>query len=477
MPYDDVAWEKSDTTFDTWKKQLYDADTLREIGQLIAQHRGGVPEELYAPIRGAFNVCLRMRFRDGGSALIRFPCPGVVMFPEEKVRAEVAVMRYIKHHTSIPVPFVLHYGMTDESPRGLGPFIIMEYVEHAHDLVDVLNTPGLGLQDRPVLDPNISEERLEFVYSQMADILLQLSKCAFPRIGSLVETDDDDDDDDDRWTITKRPLTLNMNELVQLGNFPRARLPSGTFSTSSTYYSALADMHLEHLSTQHNDAIESADDCRSKYIARQLFRKLASQSRLSGEHDLEAGPFRLFCDDLRPANVLVNAEFQIVAVLDWEFTYAAPVEFTYSPPWWLLLEMPEYWTRGLEDWATTYERRLGTFLRVLEEREREGREKDERERGISGDSQMLLSTRMRESWESGAFWVNYAARKSWAFDGVFWNWLDRKFFGDENDGGGFMGRLKLLGREEREGMEVFVQRKLEEAKERILVGWEGDGVM
>jgi hypothetical protein len=367
MPYDDVAWEKSDATFDVWKKKLYDPNTLREIGRLIARHRGGVPEELHAPIRGAFNVCLRMSFRDGGSAMIRFPCPGVVMFPEEKVRAEVAVMRYIAHHTSIPVPLVLHYGMTDESPRGLGPFIIMEDVEHAHDLVDALNTPGLGFHDRPILDPNISEERLEFVYSQMADILLQLSKCSFSQIGSLVETDEDDCE----WSITKRPLTLNMNELVQLGNFPRARLPSRTFSTSSAYYSALADMHLEHLSTQHNDAIESADDCRFKYVARQLFCQLASQSRL-GDRDLESGPFTLFCDNLRPANVLVNADFQIVAVLDWEFTYAAPVELSDSPPWWLLLEMPEYWTRGLEDWAATYERRLGTFLRVLEEREREG---------------------------------------------------------------------------------------------------------
>jgi hypothetical protein len=72
--------------------------------------------------------------------------------------------------------------------------------------------------------------------------------------------------------------------------------------------------------------------------------------------------------------------------------------------------------------------------------------------------------------------VNYAARRSWAFDGVFWTQLDQKFFSDD-DGGGFMGRMKLLGREEREGMEAFVQRKLEEGKERILVCREGDGEM
>lgn len=256
MPYDDVAWERSDEVFDVWKKTLYEQETLRAIGSLIAKHRGGVPEELCAPIRGAFNVCIRMNFLDGGSAIIRFPCPGVAMFPKEKIQREVAIMRYLSQTTSIPVPFVLHYGFTEDSPRLLGLFIIMECVEHAHDFVDVLNTPGIGLYDRPILDPHIPQTKLEFVYSQMADILLELSKCSFPRIGSLVETDDDE------WSVTERPLTLNMNELVQLGNFSRARLPSepssSSSSSSSAYYSTLANIHLEHLSTQRNDAIESA---------------------------------------------------------------------------------------------------------------------------------------------------------------------------------------------------------------------------
>jgi hypothetical protein len=57
-----------------------------------------------------------MIFSDGGSAIIRFPQPGNIRFPEEKIRKEVAIMRYIADKTSIPVPFVLHYGMGDEGP-------------------------------------------------------------------------------------------------------------------------------------------------------------------------------------------------------------------------------------------------------------------------------------------------------------------------------------------------------------------------
>jgi len=86
-------------------------------------------------------------------------------------------------------------------------------------------------------------------------------------------------------------------------------------------------------------------------------------------------------------------------------------------------------------------------------------------------SDQVLSTRMRESWESGAFWVNYAARKSWAFDAVFWNWLDKKFFGDDC-GESLESRTKLLTSEEKIALEPFVERKLEEHKERRLEDWD-----
>ncbi|KAI9841263.1 MAG: hypothetical protein M1837_000799 [Sclerophora amabilis] len=452
MPYDDVAWAESEEAFDRWKGKLFDEDVLRAIAALIHQHRGGgIPTELCAPTRGSFNACVRLKFLDGGSAIMRIPCPGLVMFPEEKTRDEVAVMRFIEHHTSIPVPHVLHYGMTDDCPHRLGPFIIMEYIEHAHDLVDALNMPGLGWQDRPILDPQIPNERLELVYSQMADILLQLAKCPFSRIGSVRE---EENDDDDTWTVTERPLTMNMNDLVCLAKFPRSELPSTTFETSRDYYRALADTHLQHLSTQRNDAVESASDCRRKYVARHLFRQLAAQGRLGNERSAPE-PSRLFCDDLRPANVLVNADFQIVAVVDWEFTYVAPADFTYSPPWWLLLELPEYWPRGLSDWEATYVPRLETFLHLLEKQERLALEtKALRE-------PLQLASRMRHSWETGAFWVSYAARKSWAFDSIFWRSIDERFFGQHQ---GLEERLALLQENEQRNIDDFVLRKLAEGR-------------
>lgn len=76
--------------------------------------------------------------------------------------------------------------------------------------------------------------------------------------------------------------------------------------------------------------------------------------------------------------------------------------------------MPEEWPAGLDDWAANYAPRLQTFLRVLE-----GKEGEFIAGGRLDASEVRLSERMRRRWETGDFWVAYAARKTWAFDGTF----------------------------------------------------------
>jgi hypothetical protein len=107
---------------------------------------------------------------------------------------------------------------------------------------------------------------------------------------------------------------------------------------------------------------------------------------------------------------------------------------------------------------------LAVFLRALEKKEREliGQ-------GRLGESG-VLSARMRRSWETGHFWVAYSARRTWAFDGIYWRFLDEKFFG-RNESGDFMERLKLLPSEQVEAMEGFVERKLREKAEGTLLDW------
>ena len=57
--------------------------------------------------------------------------------------------------------------------------------------------------------------------------------------------------------------------------------------------------------------------------------------------DCQEGHFPLFCDDVRPTNMLVDpATLRITAILNWESTNTMPPQFAKDIPWWLLLRDP-----------------------------------------------------------------------------------------------------------------------------------------
>ncbi|KKK22873.1 hypothetical protein P175DRAFT_0527088 [Aspergillus ochraceoroseus IBT 24754] len=462
MFHDDVAWDACEKLLEEFKAKVVKPEVLLQVTDFMKSHRPGGRATDRARIigMGSFNLCFQLIFEDNVSFLLRFPCPGQVKFPEEKVRNEVAIMTYLKKHTKIPVPGIISYGMRDQSPADLGPFILMDYITHFSNLTTPLRAPDYERSDRPFLDPNIKESKLEYFYSQVAGILLELSKPSFESIGCMTNND---------GAITVRPLTLNMNELVQLGNFPPSMLPQTTFATTSSYNKALAETQFLHLKTQRNDAFSSIEDCNAKYTARKIVCNLAESQGLGISAD--SGPFKLFCDDLRPSNILLDQNMKIVAIIDWEFTYAAPLEYTFSPPWWLLLQMPEEWPAGVFDWQKHYQPRLETFLRALKNKE---------DASIAcGDltEAQRLSGRMKESWASGDFWLHYGLRKSWAFDDV-WPMMDARLFGGDTPLSKRESllctekRLAYLSVEDKDAMGPFVQRKLEEGEERVLNNWD-----
>jgi hypothetical protein len=87
-----------------------------------------------------------------------------------------------------------------------------------------------------------------------------------------------------------------------------------------------------------------------------------------------------------------------------------------------------------------------------------------------------LSTYMRESWETGRFWLSYGARKSWAFDMAYWKFLDERFFGERDRSVRkedlWKTRLLLLTDRERAMLEPVVERKVKESKDRTIVDWD-----
>ncbi|RAH65646.1 phosphotransferase family protein [Aspergillus aculeatinus CBS 121060] len=387
--------------------------------QLAKKHRPGKTK----------SACL---WRSGCHCSFRFPWIGRAILRREKVENEVATMKYIRHTTSIAVPEVFGSGIC-----WAGPYIVKSFLEGV-PLSQILKDPSI--EGRPVLNPQISDRSLEWAYHQMATVILELSKHEFDSIGALAG-------EDRGFSLARRPLTFNMNELMASANLPEEVFPSQPFRSATDYFEALAMQHLSHLRLQQRDAVYSEEDCRRKFTARCLFLNL--MKKIFPQH--RQGPFRLYCDDFRPSNVLVDRDTSRVSgVIDWEFTYAAPAEFTCVAPWWLLLQSPEDWEGDLNQFLNRYYPRLHVFLKVLGDYENKLTQQH-----LLSESQRL-SPRMQHSMDTGLFWVCLAARYSSMFDEIYWAFIDHRYYGTFTS---LDDRIRLLNQEQQRDMNELVRHK------------------
>lgn len=102
-----MAWEQAEATADRWLVQFLEVDILRPIADFILNHNRGVATEFAILRKGSYNISLWLKYRNSAT-VIRLSQPGAVLFPEEKVMIEVAIMRFLTDQTSILLPFVLH---------------------------------------------------------------------------------------------------------------------------------------------------------------------------------------------------------------------------------------------------------------------------------------------------------------------------------------------------------------------------------
>lgn len=98
-----AALESNRQTKMKWMQKLtsYDGQGQRsEVEEIVSGFRNGERCQVIERLQGAFNYCFRLHF-DTSSAdwFLRYPIPGDVMRPVEKVNQEAAVMKFIKEKT------------------------------------------------------------------------------------------------------------------------------------------------------------------------------------------------------------------------------------------------------------------------------------------------------------------------------------------------------------------------------------------
>jgi hypothetical protein len=425
---------KTSEWWEEWEGPRMENACFNAVGQHL---NWGNPWVVTAVKCGSFNACCTVRWMDGRKVIVRTPILGKQILRQEKTVCETATMEYIRRNSSVPVPEILGKGIAP-----IGPYIIMPWVP-GRPLCHLLFSPR-DLR----LDADVHARDRQSAYREMAEITLRLSLLKFNAIGSLVNNQGN-------ITVATRPLTFTMNELIRTHGLPLAAFPQQPYTTSKAYFEHLAQIHLDHIRMQVSGIIKDETDCRSKLTARFLFLNLVR------DHiwfEQPQGPFPLYCDDFRPSNVRADRETnRVTAAIDWEFAYAAPVEFTYAAPWWLMGENPGLWSTNLEAEMRCYKPRLADFLTAMREREEQLISE-----GVITNAQRL-SGRMSASIDNGIFWLCLAARCPGLFDTIYWDYIDQQYYGERST---HDERIQLLSAEQQDELNTLTQRKVAELTPR-----------
>ncbi|KAF8816734.1 hypothetical protein BYT27DRAFT_7237737 [Phlegmacium glaucopus] len=253
-------------------------------------------------IVGGFNVLFEIVFADGITWLAR--CPLTYNCSSEDasdilMQSYAATLKYIKLHTSIPVPEV--FACCRKSDKG-------NDVRSSYILMECLPGRALDLQDTEEDDEQYVQTSVaaEMVFQQLAAFIMQLASLQFDKIGTLQE----------------QPVgsgTFSIAEYFdsgivypeERGKIYEASSIKGPFSTVSEYHSAL-------LSLNHNFALADPEDEDGDYL-RSVQQCRLLQPKLSLPQ-YENGPFVVNHDDLSSSNILVDDDYNITGVLDFPGT-------------------------------------------------------------------------------------------------------------------------------------------------------------
>ncbi|KAL2366033.1 hypothetical protein RJZ56_001037 [Blastomyces dermatitidis] len=271
--------------------------------------------------KGGFNVCFPVIFNqdpesmEGEKWMVRIPLLPRLAFPKEKMRSEIATMKYIAEKTTIPIPHLHGYSInSDDNILGL-PFMLMEYIEGK-------TLAGVVLQD-------LEKRTREHFYTQLADIYIQLYHQQFDQIGALTLDEHDED-----WVFANnRPLTVDVNDQEVSGfDFCSHFLPPQQTFTSAIDYIYLIFRLIYNDYCRCPDSIVGEEDARhyrySIWAGQGIVMEWVKQ-------EYNHGPFILMHGDLRPSNIVIDDNFNITSILDWEWSHTLPVQLFAVPPYWL----------------------------------------------------------------------------------------------------------------------------------------------
>ncbi|KAH7319170.1 hypothetical protein BKA65DRAFT_513916 [Rhexocercosporidium sp. MPI-PUGE-AT-0058] len=242
---------------------------------------------------GHFNMVRKLTFQDGVSWVARFRLPELkAVFGEREtldvercMKAEIATMALLKTRTSIPVPEVFQYDVSANNELG-APYILMSYINgNAASGLRVEKECKVGKFGDP-------EQDLKF-RKQMARIQVELSSITFDKIGAIYQDGE----------------TFVVGPEIETGEGPR--------SVEIEYYAAMASHAFQ---VAKSDAPPEFKTKKSFDLPLMFEKLMPLCKQWPEEHQ-----FQLANRDFGAHNLLVDNEFNIIGLIDFDRVMTAPL--------------------------------------------------------------------------------------------------------------------------------------------------------
>ncbi|KAI7281748.1 hypothetical protein KC345_g3958 [Hortaea werneckii] len=279
---------KSSSSYSAFHPLILNIEAIKHVATFFLPGNHGKCLDVRDLSSGSFHIVKLLDFEDGWSCVARF-----AEYKEEpliNLESEQATVRYLKKHSSIPVPEI---------------YLVNNNPDHVVGTTFVLQERLTGQSLSKIYDDLSMDHKLAAI-SQMGEVVANLSRLHFPAIGSLKE----------------------HGEVGPLQNYvyddEPSRSPTGPHHT-------LKDFMFSFLST---DGGQFA-------AARALFPAIKKTLEpLLAEHaqnPILNPPWRLIHVDFNWQNVLFeqdesNGPPRLSGVIDWDCSFTGPVYYLYEYP-------------------------------------------------------------------------------------------------------------------------------------------------
>lgn len=257
---------------------------------------------------GSYHKVYLLTMDDGSEYIARVAFP---TFRRLKMESEVATLQYVAEHTSISVPKIYAWDADPENIVGA------EYM-----ITD--RAPGISLSTKTWKD--MPMEQKEHFLHQVADIMVQLFRLTFPKIGNLYRAVD--------GSYTLGPVIHPHFIDDERGTMD---LDRGPWATTEDYLSAVANVEISYLRAHHTTALVNVPGFtpRSDTLANifHSFERLMQLIPVFKPKDPALERFCFFHADLLLGNFIYDGTR--ITVIDWEIAGAYPAWSCAQYPSWI----------------------------------------------------------------------------------------------------------------------------------------------